>query len=139
MNDKAIEIFNLKRKWAVIGVTDDVSKYGYKVYARLKKHNKVVYGVNPKYDKIDDDKIYPSLEAINDNIDVVVFIVNPKIGINYLESVVDRKISIIWLQPETESPEILLKAKENNIGVIEACVLLVSNYINGESEEILSK
>ena len=130
MNDNALRVFTLKQKWAVIGVTDDISKYGYKIYDKLKQNHKTTYGINPKYHNIENNKIYSSVESVDDDIEVVVFVVNPNIGIKYLDSVISKNIENIWLQPGTVSDELLLKAKQNHINVIEACVLLVSNYEN---------
>ena len=125
MEDDIIKIYKDNNKWAVIGVTDDKDKYGYKIYQKLKE-NKKVYGINPKYNNIDDNIIYPNIESINDNIDIVVFVVNPGIGIKYLDSIINKKIKYIWLQPGTESDELIKKAQYNNIIVIKACVLVVS-------------
>ena len=130
MNEKALSIFTSKQKWAVIGVTDDASKYGYKIFNRLKQNHKTTYGINPKFNNIESNKIYPSLESVDDDIEVAVFVVNPNIGAKYLDSIISKNIKNIWLQPGTVSDEILLKAKDNNINVIEACVLLTSNYKN---------
>lgn len=130
MENNILEIFKLNKKWAVIGVTNDKEKYGYQIYNKLKQNNKIVYGINPKYNNIDDNIIYPDLESINDSIDIVVFVVNPGIGIKYLDDIINKNIKTIWLQPGTESNELVLKAKNSNINVIEACVLVVSTYID---------
>jgi predicted CoA-binding protein len=124
-----LEILNKYNNWAVIGITLDQEKYGYKIYHQLKKINKNVYGVNPKYSIIDNDKIYSNLLDIDNDIDVVVMVVNPKIGISYLDEIKNKNIKYIWLQPGTESQELKNKANELNLNVIEACVLVVSNYI----------
>ncbi len=127
MNPK--DIISTYNNWVVIGVTPDQEKYGYEIFKRLKEISKTVYGINPKYQEIEGNKIYPSLLDIKDNIDVVVMVVNPKIGINYLDEIKDRGVKFIWLQPGTESPEIKEKANNLELEIIEACVLVVSKYI----------
>ncbi|NCC70989.1 CoA-binding protein [bacterium] len=99
---------------------------------KTKQNNKVVYGFNPKYNNIDDNVIYPDLESINDNIDVVVFVVNPKIGIKYLDEVINKNIKTIWLQPDTESDELMNSSidmldKISKAFKIESATLLIYN------------
>lgn len=119
----AYEILDTAQSFAVIGMSDDPEKYAYKIYHKLKEQNKVVYGINPKYESIEGDIIYPSLEAINQPIDVVVFLVNPKIGIHYLETMNDLDIEYVWLQPGSVDDVLLEKATELSLQPVEACVL----------------
>ncbi len=113
--------------WVVIGVTTDTEKYGYKIYKRLKQLNYEVYGISPKYTEIDGDKIYSQLSELDKKPDVAVFVVNPKLGLDYIDKCAEVGIKNIWLQPGTISDDLLLKAKEKGINTIEACVLVETN------------
>ncbi len=124
---KAIDIINTYHNWVVIGVTPDQEKYGYKIFKRLKEIGKKVYGINPKYQEVDNDRIYSRILDIKTDIDVVVMVVNPQIGINYLDEIKECGIKLIWLQPGTESPGLIAKAKMLGLEVIEDCVLVVTN------------
>lgn len=121
------ELIENKNIWAVIGATTDIEKYGYKIFKRLKNLNFEVYGISPKYTNLDGDTLYKDLDTLPKKPDVVVFVVNPKFGIDYLTKCIKIGIKNIWLQPGTVSEEILNKAKENNINVIEDCVLVQTN------------
>jgi len=54
---------------------------------------------------------------------VVNFVVNPKIGTNVLEDCIALGIRKIWLQPGTVSEELLKRAADHQILVVQACVL----------------
>lgn len=101
-----------KKNWAVIGVTEDKSKMGYKIWKRLKDNGYNVYGINAKYDEIDGEKIYSDIESLPEKIDVVDMVVNPRIGSKYLDSIKEAGIKYIWYQPGTYNDIIIKKTKE---------------------------
>ena len=120
---KAKEMLEFK-KWAVVGATQNIEAFGYKMFKALQKNGYTVYPVTPKYDKIDEIKAYKSIKDIPDDIDVVGFIVNPKIGISVIEDVIDLGIKNIWMQPGTRNPKIVKRAIDNNINVVFSCVMV---------------
>jgi predicted CoA-binding protein len=118
------ELLKLKN-WAVVGATDDTSKFGYKVYKKLKKSDYNVYPVNPKFDEIEGQKCYSSISDINDPIDVISLIVNAKLGLEVIEKANERGIKNIWCQPGAESQELIAKAKDYGMKIIyNECVLV---------------
>lgn len=122
------ELLEKYKKWAVVGVTTDTEKYGYRIYKKLKDNGYKVYGINPKYEEVEGDKLYKSLKELPGNVDVVNFVVNPKIGMNVVKECSDLGIKHIWLQPGTVSNELLELADDKNIDVVQACVLVALSY-----------
>jgi uncharacterized protein len=117
------ELLKLKN-WAVIGTTKDTSKFGYRVYKKLKSKGYNVYPVNPGLDEIRGEKCYHSVTDIDDVIDVVSLIINPKIGIEVLDQVHEKGIKNVWCQPGAESQELIDKAKGFGMNIIvNECVL----------------
>lgn len=114
---------------AVLGVNQDADSYANKIVRKIKSLNKTAYPINPKYDHLFGDDVYESIEKCPNIPDLVVFVVNPNIGINYLESIKNLGIKTIWLQPGTISIELLEDAKDLGLKVVEACVLVVGNYL----------
>ncbi|QUI24258.1 CoA-binding protein [Vallitalea pronyensis] len=112
------------KKWAVVGATEEQNKFGYRIYKKLKDHGYTVYPVSVKYDEIDGDKAYKNLSDLPEKVDVVDFVVNPKIGLSIIEQCKELGIEHVWLQPGTASTEILDYAKENQIAIVEGCVLV---------------
>jgi predicted CoA-binding protein len=108
------EMLNLK-KWAVIGATDDKSKYGYKILNKLRKKGYEVYGVSPKYDEIDGVKVYHSIKYVPEKVDCISMVVNPKIALDVLDDIAELGIKYVWFQPGTFDEDVLDKAK--NLGL----------------------
>jgi predicted CoA-binding protein len=133
MNDPKLTLENANNL-VVIGVNADFDSFANKIVRKIRELNKTAFQVNPKYDELFDAVVYKSLDDIDEPIDVAVFVVNPRAGLTYLESVVQKGIKTIWLQPGTISDELLAKASDLGLETIEACVLVVGNYILGKSD-----
>lgn len=114
---------------AVLGVNQDFDSYANKIVRKIRQIGKIAYPVNPKYTSLFDEPVYTSLSALPSKPDVVVFVVNPLIGMSYLQAVVDLDVKYIWLQPGTISQKLLDRAEALGLEAIEACVLVVSNYL----------
>lgn len=118
------ELFELKN-WAVVGATQDTSKFGYKVFKKLKDKGFQVYPVNPRFDEVEGIQCYHSIMDITEPIDVISMIVNPKVGMEVVEHARDKGIRNMWCQPGAESPELIEKAKSYGINIIyNECVLV---------------
>ena len=50
--------------FAVVGVSQGHTKYGYELFEVLTAHGHIVLPVNPKYNKIDGQDCYPLLTAL---------------------------------------------------------------------------
>lgn len=124
MNAK--DILTNYQNFAVIGVTNNQEKYGYKIYQRLKNIGKTVYGISPVYKDIEGTLTYPNLSAINNRIDVAIFVVNPKFGIDYVKECQKLGIKHIWLQPGTYNDDLISMIKDAKINYYPNCVLLES-------------
>jgi hypothetical protein len=112
------------QKWAVVGATQKKDKFGYKMFKSLLDNGNLVYPVSPKYDEIDGIKAYKSLKDIPYDIDVVGFIVNPTVGLELIQDVIDLGIKNIWMQPGTRDPKIVKIAIDNDINVVFSCVMV---------------
>ncbi|MEM3422894.1 MAG: CoA-binding protein [Candidatus Bilamarchaeaceae archaeon] len=105
-------------KLAVVGASREKEKFGYKIYLTLKKQGFVVYPVNPKADKIDKDKCYPSLSSLPQKPDVVITVVPPKITEQVVIEAAKLGIDKIWMQPGSESEKAIALCKEKGIKFI---------------------
>jgi len=110
------------KNWAVVGATTKKNRFGYKIVKKLKENKYNVYPVNHKFEQVAGLKCYSDLSSIENQIDVVDLVVNPKIGIKIMEEITKLDIKYVWLQPGTRSKEITDFAAKNDIKIIEDCI-----------------
>lgn len=122
-----------KKIWAVVGTTANKDKYGYKIWKKLKDHGYETYGVNPNYEKIHGEKIYPSLKELPKKVDVIDLVVPPKISIHTLDEAKELGIKYIWFQPGTFDDEVIEKAKDLGFYILyNDCVLATLTKLEKE-------
>jgi len=104
--------------FAVVGVSQDLSKYGYELFETLTRHGHRVLPINPKYADIDGVTCYPSLPDLPHNPDVVVTAAPASASAKIAEVCAALGISIFWMPPGTETEAALEICKQNNVTAI---------------------
>ncbi len=126
MGNQILEL--LKKKdvtVAVIGATNDRTKYGNIIYRDLKNKGIRVFGVNPKATTIEGDPAYKRVQDIPEKPDILDFVLPPKIGLETIKELIQDGYDHFWLQPGAESDEILaLLNKENKSVLAHSCVMV---------------
>jgi uncharacterized protein len=117
----------MKKTVAIIGASQDESKYGNKAIKAYIHQGWRVIPVNPNEKKIEGLKTYHSILDIRKNIDRVSLYVPPSIGINIIEDIAEKGAKEVFFNPGTESKELVLKAKKLGIDPILACSILDIN------------
>tara|TARA_Y100001960_G_C14698771_1_gene840453 strand:+ start:1071 stop:1454 length:384 start_codon:yes stop_codon:yes gene_type:complete len=113
-------------KIALVGASNDKSKFGNRIYRDLKNKGYNVVPINPKDEKIEGDKAYTSIEMMEDLPDIVNFVVPPPIAMKVAQNAVELGIEYLWFQPGSESDEIEYWLK-NTYGIkylINACIMV---------------
>ena len=116
-----------KKVWAVIGATPDTSKFGYKIYKRLKSHGYTVYGVNPNYTEVEGEKIYSSIAELPEKPECIDMVVSPRISEKFLDEIKENGIEYVWFQPGTFDTAVIEKAESLGLKIVYknyACVLI---------------
>lgn len=83
---------------AVVGATDNPSKYGNVIYRDLKRKGFVVYPVNPNRSQVDGDQAFPHLGDLPQKPTIVNIVVPPEVTLNILEQCLSRGLTNVWLQ-----------------------------------------
>jgi len=123
--DELIQSMLENKKWAVVGATNTTTKYGYKIYKKLKKFGYNVFPVNPNYAWVDGDKCYPTLKDLPERVDCVNVVVSSGIASRVLNEVIDLDIENIWFQPGTFTLELVEKSEGAGINTVYLnCVLI---------------
>jgi predicted CoA-binding protein len=110
---------------AVVGASGDRSKFGNKAVRALRDAGWRVFPIHPSLAQVEGIAAYPSLDALPvAKLDQVTFYVPPSVGIGILHAVARKEVGQLWLNPGSESPEILARADELGLNVIQACSIL---------------
>jgi predicted CoA-binding protein len=110
---------------AILGASADRSKYGNKSVRAHRQQGYTVYPVNPKGGEIEGLTTYKSLaEVPPGKLDRVSVYLPPAIGLQSLEEIAQRGCDELWLNPGSDDPQVVEKAKSLGLNVIQACSIV---------------
>lgn len=110
---------------AILGASTDRTKFGNKSVRAHQAKGFTVYPVNPKADEIEGIKAYPSLAEIPaGKLDRVSVYLPPAVGVKVLPQIAERGCDELWLNPGTESDELVAEAERLGLNVIQACSIV---------------
>lgn len=114
---------------AVVGATDDPSKYGHVIYRDLKRKGYAVFPVNQRRAEVDGDKAYRTLSDLPDKPTIVNIVVPPRETVKVLQQCLEQDLMNVWLQPGAESPESLAMLQERGFNYLaNACIMVQSRH-----------
>ncbi len=116
--------FSKDYTYAIVGASSNQDKYGYKILEALKQVNFKAMPINPNESEILGIKVYESLNQIKKTIDVVDFVVPPKITLQVLEIVKQLGIKKVWFQPGSYDSKCESFCKKNKIQYLKDFCLL---------------
>lgn len=109
---------------AVVGASQDRRKFGNKAVRAYRACGLTVFPVNPRETTIENLVAYPTLDAIAAPLDYVSLYVPPAVGLQILPAIARKNPREVWLNPGTESAEILEAAKNLRARVIVGCSIV---------------
>ena len=110
---------------AVLGASQNREKYGNKSVRAHLQQGYDVFPVNPKAETIEGLACYPSLADVPvAQLDRVSIYLPPGIGITMLEEIQAKNPKEVWLNPGSESAELLQRAEELGLETIQACSIV---------------
>ncbi len=109
---------------AVIGASHDRRKYGNKAVRAYLDAGYVVLPVNPREATIEGLPAYPSLDVIDRSIDFVSLYVPPAVGLKLLPAIAAKRPKELWLNPGTESEDLIEAAADLHLRVVTACSIV---------------
>lgn len=112
---------------AIVGASDNPSKYGNRIYRDLKAKGFTVYPVNPNQDTIDGDPAYADLGDLPETPDIVDFVVPPPRTLRLLARAKELGLMRAWIQPGAESEAVIDYLDENGFDYLaNACIMVYS-------------
>ena len=111
---------------AILGASADRSKYGNKAVRAFLARGYTVYPVNPKGGEIEGLSAFTSLAAIPADVrlDRISVYSPPAIGLKSLPEIAARKPGELWLNPGSESDELVEAAEKRGLNVVQACSIV---------------
>ncbi|MBI5867226.1 MAG: CoA-binding protein [candidate division Zixibacteria bacterium] len=109
---------------AIIGASTDRNKYGNKAVRAYVRQGWTVYPVNPKADSIEGLKAYRTILDVPQPIDRVSVYLPPDVGMTAIENIAKAKPGEVFLNPGSESPELIERGQALGLTVIVACSIV---------------
>lgn len=100
---------------AVVGVSEDATKYGHKIFADLLEHGYAVVGINHKGGTVLGTHLFASLRDLPEKPSLVIIVVPPTSAVSVLETCVQLGIPQVWMQPGSESQAAREYAEKNDL------------------------
>ena len=116
---------------ALVGASNDKSKYGYKILVDLISKGHTVIPVNNKEKEIEGMKVFQTVHEILECPSIINFVVPPNIGFNITKDLVECGYDNFWYQPGAESLEISSYLTGNRKNFIDdKCIMVVTAFNN---------
>ena len=114
----------MSRTIAVVGASSDRRKFGNRALRAFRAEGYRVIPINPHEREVEGIAAFPSVLDVPDRIDMATVYVQPEVGLRLLPEFEQKQIPEIWLNPGSESPEILAEARRRKLNVIAACSIV---------------
>lgn len=114
---------------AVVGASNDPSKYGNVIVRNLAGKGFTVLPVNPREKEIAGLPAYPNLAAVPGPIDLVNFVTPPAVTKEVLEEAARLGLPAVWLQDGSFDDEVLEIAARGPFRTVhDACIMVASSF-----------
>jgi len=109
---------------AVIGASANRAKYGNKAVRAFARQGYAVYPVNPGESEIEGLPAFKTIGEVPVRPDMVSVYVPPETLLKILPDIAAKGCDELWLNPGTESDEVLAEAERLGLRVIQACSIV---------------
>ncbi|MDB6038438.1 MAG: hypothetical protein JWM99_2279 [Verrucomicrobiales bacterium] len=109
---------------AIIGAHNDRSRWGNKAVRAFMRQGFEVFPVSPTESQIEGLRAFKKIAEVPTRLNLVSIYVRPEILLKLLPEIAEKGCDELWLNPGTASPEVLEKAVELKLKVIQGCSIL---------------
>lgn len=109
---------------AIIGASADPAKYGHKAVRAYLRRGWTVYPVSPRGGAIEGVEVFRSITEIPDRVDRVSVYVPPAVGLGLLDDIKSTGCTELFLNPGSESEELVAQAERLGLDPIQACSII---------------
>ena len=112
---------------AILGASNNKTRYSNILLNKLKNENCKIYLINPSCNKIDNIKVYDSLSSLPESVDIISVYLNPLHVSSIKNELLLSNASKIIFNPGSENSKIINELRENGLNVLEACTLVLNS------------
>ena len=109
---------------AIIGASNDRAKFGNKSVRAFLQQGYEVFPVNPKETEIEGLPAFKSIRDVPVRPQMVSVYLPPAVLLKVLPDIAARGCDELWLNPGTESDEVLIEAERLKLNIIQACSIV---------------
>ncbi len=109
---------------AIIGASTDRNKFGNKAVRAFRQQGYEVFPVNPKEEVVEGLRAFKSIAEVPVRPQLVSVYLPPAVLLKVLPDIAARGCDELWLNPGTESAEVLAEAERLRLNVIQACSIV---------------
>lgn len=109
---------------AIIGASADRSKFGNKAVRAFAQRGYHVYPVNPKEAEIEGLPAFKSVAEVPVRPNLISVYLPPPVLLKVLPALAAKGCDELWLNPGTESDEVLAEAERLGLNIIQACSIV---------------
>ncbi|MEN9547291.1 MAG: hypothetical protein RLZZ356_2023, partial [Verrucomicrobiota bacterium] len=109
---------------AILGASADPAKFGHKAVLAYARQGYAVWPVNPKEPHIAGHAAYRDIGSLPGRPEVVSAYLPPPVLLGQLAAIAARGCDEFWLNPGTDTPEVVAEAERLGLPVIRACSIV---------------
>lgn len=121
-----IDAFLAAGRFAVVGASNDRSKYGNRVLRFYQHSGRDVVPVNPNADIVEGLPAAASLSCIDPPVRAISVITQPHVTELIVQQAIELGIRHVWMQPGAESVQAIAACEQAGVNVLHsgACILV---------------
>jgi predicted CoA-binding protein len=109
---------------AIIGASNDRAKFGNKAVRAFAQQGYQVFPVNPKETEIEGWPVFKSIRNVPVRPQRVSVYLPPPVLLPLLPDIAARGCDELWLNPGTESEDVVAAAERLGLNVVQACSIV---------------
>ena len=108
----------------MIGASNDRTRWGNKSVRAFQQRGFTVYPVHPTETNVEGLTTYKTISDVPERPDLVTVYVRPQVLLKLLPDIAAKGCDELWLNPGTESEQVLAEAERLKLNVIQACSII---------------
>lgn len=109
---------------AIIGASNDRNKFGNKAVRAFRQQCYEVFPVNPKEEIVEGLRAYKSISEVPVRPQMISVYLPPPVLLKVLPDIAAKGCDELWLNPGTESDQVVAEAERLKLNVIQACSIV---------------